>query len=180
MMMSMMSNVVDENMRWKIRSDLIVLLSSFYSSTALNRKLRVYARFIVVCLLLNKRENVQRLLKQLREDVSIYKRQYRSPPDVGEWKMVIQELSSFLEVCNLQFAINMNHLLIAQVHHLYILTTLIIHHIRTSCRLIQRSKLVNLWTKYRIARYYLLLWGLQHINQRLQQAYRRVSLFRNH
>ncbi|RIB10065.1 protein SCAI [Gigaspora rosea] len=60
------------------------------------KKLRYYARFIVVCLLLNKRDIVQRLLDELNSLVDDYIRMFK-PVDSAEWSQVLTEIDAFLE-----------------------------------------------------------------------------------
>ncbi|CAG8562859.1 4802_t:CDS:10 [Acaulospora colombiana] len=60
------------------------------------KKLRYYARFIVVCLLLNNREIVQKLMDELSGLVDDYIRMFK-PVDSIEWQSVLQEIGTFLE-----------------------------------------------------------------------------------
>ncbi|CAG8819045.1 43683_t:CDS:10 [Gigaspora margarita] len=60
------------------------------------KKLRYYARFIVVCLLLNKRDIVQKLLDELNSLVDDYIRMFK-PVDSAEWSQVLTEIDAFLE-----------------------------------------------------------------------------------
>ncbi|KAK9696573.1 hypothetical protein K7432_012398 [Basidiobolus ranarum] len=60
------------------------------------KKLRYYARFIVVCLLLNKRTSVRKLLSELTMLVDDYAKTFKSS-DSSEWQLVLQEISTFLE-----------------------------------------------------------------------------------
>lgn len=61
------------------------------------KKLRYYARFIVVCLLLNNRDIVQKLMEELSGLVDDYIKIFK-PADSNEWQSVLQEISTFLEV----------------------------------------------------------------------------------
>jgi len=61
------------------------------------KKLRYYARFVVVCLLLDRRDYVQELLEELRREVRNYDKKF-SPPDSAEWHLVVSELAEFLRV----------------------------------------------------------------------------------
>merc|ERR1712137_219378 len=63
------------------------------------KKLRYYARFIVVCLLLNKRQLVESLVAELTQDVESYIKTFR-PNDTQEWQFVLQEIAQFLEADN--------------------------------------------------------------------------------
>ncbi|KAJ3414151.1 hypothetical protein HDV05_007013 [Chytridiales sp. JEL 0842] len=60
------------------------------------KKLRFYARFIVVCLLLNKNEMIKKLMEELTSLVDDYQAVFK-PSDVGEWNVVLSEISTFLE-----------------------------------------------------------------------------------
>mmetsp|Transcript_127969 Transcript_127969/g.190641 ORF Transcript_127969/g.190641 Transcript_127969/m.190641 type:complete len:565 (+) Transcript_127969:22-1716(+) len=64
------------------------------------KKLRYYARFIVVCLLLNKRKLVESLVSELTQDVDSYIKTFR-PNDTQEWQFVLQEITQFLEADNI-------------------------------------------------------------------------------
>jgi len=59
------------------------------------KQLRYFARFIIVCLLLNRRDEVQQLLQEFQALVTAYGMKFR-PPDAGEWRAVVQEVSAFL------------------------------------------------------------------------------------
>lgn len=61
------------------------------------KKLRYYARFTVVCLLLNNREIITTLKEELASLVKEYIDIYR-PPDAAEWQLVLQEVSTFTNV----------------------------------------------------------------------------------
>lgn len=61
-----------------------------------NKHLRFYARFIVVCLLLNRREMAHHLTRQLRTLVDEYRRTFQGN-DSKEWKRVVQEISRFMK-----------------------------------------------------------------------------------
>jgi hypothetical protein len=67
------------------------------SSALMIKKLRYYARFTVVCLLLNNREIINTLKEELAALVKEYIDIYR-PPDSAEWQLVLQEVSSFINV----------------------------------------------------------------------------------
>ncbi|KXN69385.1 hypothetical protein CONCODRAFT_40662, partial [Conidiobolus coronatus NRRL 28638] len=60
------------------------------------KKLRYYARFIVVCLLLNKSEIAKKLTIELNQLVEDYTKLFK-PADHMEWQLVLQEISLFLE-----------------------------------------------------------------------------------
>ncbi|CAB4070388.1 Protein SCAI,Protein SCAI homolog [Lepeophtheirus salmonis] len=60
------------------------------------KKLRYYARFIVVCLLLKKMKLVRDLVRELSKHVDEYTAAYE-PDDQLEWSLVLQEIKSFIE-----------------------------------------------------------------------------------
>ena len=60
------------------------------------KKLRYYARFIVVCLLLNRKDTGRLLLEELNGHVKDYNMVYK-PADLQEWDLVLQEISVFLD-----------------------------------------------------------------------------------
>eukprot|EP00850_Spirogloea_muscicola_P007799 SM000040S14811 [mRNA] locus=s40:550251:554668:+ [translate_table: standard] len=73
-----------------------------------HKQLRYHARFIVVCLLLNRREAARRLLRHLRLLVEDYARMYqllsplppvleRQAADARDWKVVVQEVLRFMK-----------------------------------------------------------------------------------
>ncbi|OVA02941.1 Protein of unknown function DUF3550/UPF0682 [Macleaya cordata] len=61
-----------------------------------NKQLRCLARFLVVCLVLNRREMVQHLVNQLKLLVDECKRNFQET-DFREWKQVLQEIVRFLK-----------------------------------------------------------------------------------
>lgn len=61
-----------------------------------NKQLRCYARFILVCLMLNRREMVQHLLNQFRMLVDEYRRTFQET-DAKEWKRIVQEIIRFVK-----------------------------------------------------------------------------------
>ncbi|TPX36317.1 hypothetical protein SmJEL517_g01484 [Synchytrium microbalum] len=60
------------------------------------KKLRYYARFIVVCLLLNRNEIIKKLLDELSNLVEEYISTF-NPADASEWNVVLSEITTFLE-----------------------------------------------------------------------------------
>lgn len=62
------------------------------------KKLRYYARFIVVCLLLKKMKLVRDLVRELAKHIDDYTATYE-PDDQLEWNLVLSEIKSFIEVC---------------------------------------------------------------------------------
>lgn len=61
-----------------------------------NKQLRFCARFIVICLLLNRREMVQMLVRHLRTLVDEFGHTYQGA-DAKEWKVVVQEVIRFMK-----------------------------------------------------------------------------------
>ncbi|KAG9335374.1 hypothetical protein JZ751_005296 [Albula glossodonta] len=60
------------------------------------KKLRYYARYIVVCLLLNKMDLVKVLVKELSEEIEGYTQRFNTE-DQLEWNLVLQEVAAFVE-----------------------------------------------------------------------------------
>uniref|UniRef100_A0A8D0C5B8 Suppressor of cancer cell invasion n=1 Tax=Scleropages formosus TaxID=113540 RepID=A0A8D0C5B8_SCLFO len=60
------------------------------------KKLRYYARYIVVCLLLNKMDLVKVLVKELSEEIEDYTQRFNTE-DQLEWNLVLQEVAAFIE-----------------------------------------------------------------------------------
>jgi hypothetical protein len=60
------------------------------------KKLRYYARYIVVCLLLNRRALVVELVDELQTLVDEYVRDFK-PADAAAWRLVLQEINLFLQ-----------------------------------------------------------------------------------
>lgn len=61
-----------------------------------NKQLRFLARFLTVCLLLNRREMLQQLVNQLKVLVDECKRVFQDS-DFKEWKVVVLEIGRFLK-----------------------------------------------------------------------------------
>lgn len=66
------------------------------------KKLRYYARYIVVCLLLNRRALVLELVDELQTLVDDYVREFK-PADAAAWRLVLQEITLFLQVQGEQY-----------------------------------------------------------------------------
>ncbi|KAI9365026.1 protein SCAI, partial [Pilaira anomala] len=66
------------------------------NSALMIKKMRYYARFIIVCLLLNKDENVRQLISELEGLIEEYTKSFK-PPDAKEWQMVLEEINTFTE-----------------------------------------------------------------------------------
>lgn len=62
-----------------------------------NKQLRFLARFLMVCLVLNRREMVYQLVNQLKFLVDECKRTFQDT-NFKEWKLVVQEIVKFLKV----------------------------------------------------------------------------------
>ncbi|KAJ3183275.1 hypothetical protein HDU85_002301 [Gaertneriomyces sp. JEL0708] len=60
------------------------------------KKLRYYARFIVVCLFLNKNDTIKKLVEEFATLIDEYSKAF-NPPDAAEWNVVLSEISTFLE-----------------------------------------------------------------------------------
>uniref|UniRef100_A0A8C7UJM1 Suppressor of cancer cell invasion n=1 Tax=Oncorhynchus mykiss TaxID=8022 RepID=A0A8C7UJM1_ONCMY len=60
------------------------------------KKLRYYARYIVVCLLLNKMDLVKVLVKELSEEIEDYTQRFNTEYQL-EWNLVLQEVAAFVE-----------------------------------------------------------------------------------
>jgi len=60
------------------------------------KKLRYYARFIVVCLLLKKMKLVRDLVRELSKQIDEYTTTYE-PEDQLEWSLVLGEIKAFIE-----------------------------------------------------------------------------------
>lgn len=58
--------------------------------------MRYYARFIVVCLLLNNNDIVRTLTEELESLVDEYVRTFR-PLDATDWQLVVKEIQTFME-----------------------------------------------------------------------------------
>lgn len=60
------------------------------------KKMRYYARFIVVCLLLNNNDDIRHLISELEAFVDEYVKTFK-PADANEWHMVIEEITTFMD-----------------------------------------------------------------------------------
>jgi len=69
-------------------------------STLLSKRLRYYARFLVVSLLLNETELARDLVKELKRLVNEYAK-IENTKDQSEWQLVLKEALSFLEADNI-------------------------------------------------------------------------------
>lgn len=60
------------------------------------KKLRYYARFIVVCLLMKRMKLVRELVAELDKQIADYTSTYE-PEDQLEWTVVLDEIKSFVK-----------------------------------------------------------------------------------
>jgi len=60
------------------------------------KKLRYYARFIVVCLLMKRMKLVRELVVELDKQIADYTSTYE-PEDQLEWTVVLDEIKSFVK-----------------------------------------------------------------------------------
>ncbi|XP_069744443.1 protein SCAI isoform X4 [Narcine bancroftii] len=74
------------------------------------KKLRYYARYIVVCLLLNKMDIVRDLVKELSDEIEDYTHRFNTE-DQLEWNLVLQEVAAFVEVKFSELTIDMFRML---------------------------------------------------------------------
>jgi hypothetical protein len=70
------------------------------------KKLRYYARFIVVCLLLKRTKIMRELVRELSRQIDEYVKAY-DPDDSLEWQLVLNEISIFIDIDN---QLNIDHL----------------------------------------------------------------------
>lgn len=63
------------------------------------KKLRYYARFIVVCLLLKNTKLMRELVRELSRQIDEYVKAY-DPDDSLEWQLVLNEISTFIDIDN--------------------------------------------------------------------------------
>ncbi|KAI1289391.1 Protein SCAI [Halotydeus destructor] len=81
------------------------------------KKLRYYARYIVVCLLLKKMKLVKDLVRELAKHIDEYTATYE-PDDQLEWTMVLTEIRSFIEADNLTTVIDLDNIPMVLSHRL--------------------------------------------------------------
>ncbi|KAL0279960.1 UNVERIFIED_CONTAM: hypothetical protein PYX00_001400 [Menopon gallinae] len=86
------------------------------------KKLRYYARFIVVCLLLKKMKLVRDLVMELDKQIADYTSTYE-PDDQLEWTLVLEEIKSFIKADALVSVIHADSNTIVLSHRLSPLTT---------------------------------------------------------
>ncbi|EEC17464.1 conserved hypothetical protein [Ixodes scapularis] len=100
----------EESLPYSHRSDLMV------------KKLRYYARFIVVCLLLKKMKLVRDLVRELAKQIDDYTATYE-PEDQLEWSLVLGEIKSFIDADNLVNVVDLDSSSIVLSHRLSPLNT---------------------------------------------------------
>lgn len=80
---------------FRISSDIKSKSSNGFRSELMVKKLRYYARFIVVCLLLRRMKLVRELVVELDRHIADYTSTYE-PDDQIEWSLVLDEIKSFI------------------------------------------------------------------------------------
>ncbi|KAL1131066.1 hypothetical protein AAG570_012303 [Ranatra chinensis] len=86
------------------------------------KKLRYYARFIVVCLLLKKMKLVRDLVMELDKQIVDYTSTYE-PDDQLEWSLVLEEIKSFIKADGIVSVLHADSNTIVISHRLSPLTT---------------------------------------------------------
>ncbi|XP_054289356.1 protein SCAI-like isoform X3 [Macrosteles quadrilineatus] len=86
------------------------------------KKLRYYARFIVVCLLLKKMKLVRDLVMELDKQIVDYTSTYE-PDDQLEWSLVLEEIKSFIKADGIVQVLHADSNTIVLSHRLSPLTT---------------------------------------------------------
>ncbi|XP_069121237.1 protein SCAI-like isoform X4 [Argopecten irradians] len=81
------------------------------------KKLRYYARFIVVCLLLKKMKLVRDLVRELSKQIDDYTSTYE-PEDKSEWRQVLDEIKAFIEADNIISVVDIDSSSIVLSHRL--------------------------------------------------------------
>lgn len=95
----------------------IKLILLFSSPALMIKKMRYYARFIVVSLLLNREEKIRMLVSELENLVDEYTKNFK-PPDAKEWQVVLQEISTFMEAEKKPAPISVDRLPVTVMHRL--------------------------------------------------------------
>lgn len=83
------------------------------------KKMRYYARFIVVSLLMNKDDNIRILISELEGLVDEYTRSFK-PPDAKEWHVVLDEINTFMEAEKKLAPVSADRTPVTAVHRLAI------------------------------------------------------------
>lgn len=92
-------------------------LIHYFSPALMIKKMRYYARFIVVSLLLNREEKIRMLVSELENLVDEYTKNFK-PPDAKEWQVVLQEISTFMEAEKKPAPISVDRLPVTVMHRL--------------------------------------------------------------
>ncbi|XP_046844065.1 protein SCAI-like [Xenia sp. Carnegie-2017] len=79
--------------------------SKFGTSDLMVKKLRYYARFVVVSLLLNKMNFVKELVEELKQYIDEYTTIY-DPTDEEDWRLVVSEVTSFIDSASIVTVMN--------------------------------------------------------------------------
>ncbi|KAK3853647.1 hypothetical protein Pcinc_039823 [Petrolisthes cinctipes] len=90
---------------------------SVQMSDLMVKKLRYYARFIVVCLLLKRMKLVRDLVRELSKQIDEYTATYE-PEDQLEWSLVLAEIKSFIDADNTINVLDMDSNTIVLSHRL--------------------------------------------------------------
>ncbi|XP_068212778.1 protein SCAI-like isoform X1 [Palaemon carinicauda] len=90
---------------------------SVQMSDLMVKKLRYYARFIVVCLLLKRMKLVRDLVRELSKQIDEYTTTYE-PEDQLEWSLVLGEIKSFIDADNSVNVLDMDSNTIVLSHRL--------------------------------------------------------------
>ncbi|XP_037079944.1 protein SCAI-like [Pollicipes pollicipes] len=106
------------------------------------KKLRYYARFIVVCLLLKKMKLVKDLVRELGKHVEEYTSTYK-PEDQLEWSMVLSEIHSFIEADNVVNVLDMDSNQMVLSHRLHQLTAPAVDRSPSMCLSLQEILVVG-------------------------------------
>ncbi|VEL28017.1 unnamed protein product [Protopolystoma xenopodis] len=81
------------------------------------KKLRYYARFIVVCLLLKKMKHARDLVREFAKQIDDYTAVY-DPEDHLEWTMVVQEIRDFIEADSICPVLDSDNMPIVVTHRM--------------------------------------------------------------
>lgn len=125
MMPSMNDNISEISLKSKSKFSLficqdkmmILIRRPYFSPALMIKKMRYYARFIVVSLLLNREEKIRMLVSELENLVDEYTKNFK-PPDAKEWQVVLQEISTFMEAEKKPAPISVDRLPVTVMHRL--------------------------------------------------------------
>ena len=82
-------------------------LNELFRPDLMVKKLRYYARFIVVCMLLKKSKQVKELISELSRHIDDYVKIY-DPEDQLEWQLVKNEINDFIQADSIVNIDNIN------------------------------------------------------------------------